>query len=127
MSGDASRTVWIVEDERNISEAIRFILERDGWLVSLNDTGAGVVEALREAPPALVILDVMLPAVSGLDILQALRAHERTAGVPVIMLTARGQADLRDRVLAEGASAFVAKPFSNAALRDLVRDLAGRR
>jgi DNA-binding response OmpR family regulator len=111
--------VLLVEDEPNIAEAMRFILAREGWRVSHLSDGNLVLEQLRRDPPDLMILDHMLPGLSGLEILTALRADPATRALPVMMLTARG----RDRDLAEraGADRFVSKPFSNAELVAEVR------
>ncbi|MDF1854885.1 response regulator [Pseudooceanicola sp.] len=119
-----SKTVLVIEDEPNISEAIGFILSRDGWRVANHFNGVDAVEAVRTRNPDLVILDVMLPGRSGYDILQELRASATTADLPVLLLTARGQS--KDRELAEsyGASRFMTKPFSNAEVLEAVRDLA---
>ncbi|WP_091299011.1 response regulator transcription factor [Gemmobacter aquatilis] len=120
-----ARHAMLIEDEPNIAEAIRFLLRRDGWEVTTLGDG-GVAEArVREQRPDLVILDLMLPGRSGIEILEALRATPDTAGLPVMMLTAKGQG--RDREAAEraGADLFMAKPFSNAefvaAARSLIR------
>jgi DNA-binding response OmpR family regulator len=109
-----SRRVLIIEDEPNIIEAISFILTRDGWLVDTHSNGHDAVAVVRARAPDLVILDVMLPGRSGYDILTDLRAQPETQNLPVLMLTARGQA--RDREMAQkaGASRFMTKPFSNA-------------
>ncbi len=125
MAQGAGRHVLLIEDEPNIAEAIRFILTRDGWRVSLHDDGNGAVARVRDARPDLVILDLMLPGVSGLDILCALRADPATAGLPVLMLSAKGLA--RDREAAEraGADVFMSKPFSNAEMLAQVRALVG--
>lgn len=119
------KRVLLIEDEPNIVEAIRFLLSRDGWEVATHADGAGAMAALRAARPDLLILDVMLPGRSGYDILQDLRAEAAFATLPVLMLTARGQA--RDRDMAErlGASRYMAKPFSNAEVLAAVRELAG--
>jgi DNA-binding response OmpR family regulator len=111
--------VLLVEDEPNIAEAMRFILTRDGWRVSHVADGNLVLDELRRDPPDLMILDHMLPGLSGLEILTAVRADPVTRALPVMMLTARG----RDRDLAEraGADRFVSKPFSNAELLAEVR------
>ena len=118
------RHVLLVEDEPNITEAIRFILARDGWQVTTMTDGAAAESAIRAAQPDVVILDVMLPGRSGLDVLAALRADEATRGLPVLMLTARGQG--RDRAEAEriGASRFMTKPFSNSEMLATLRELA---
>lgn len=117
------KTVLLIEDEPNIIEAISFILSRDGWRVATHSNGVDAVDVVGLRKPDLVILDVMLPGRSGFDILRELRAAEATADLPVLMLTARGQA--KDRELAEtlGASRFMAKPFSNAEVLETVRDL----
>lgn len=117
--------VLLIEDEANIAEAIRFLLTRDGWQVEVIGEGLAALDRLRGTPPDLVILDLMLPGASGLDILAALRAEQATAALPVLMLTAKGQD--RDREAAEraGVSAFMAKPFANAEMRAKVRELMG--
>lgn len=118
-----SRKVLLIEDEPNIVEAIRFLLEREGWEVHTHENGTDAVEAVHRENPDLVMLDVMLPGKNGFDILTELRATERTAHLPVLMLTARGQS--RDREMAEktGVSRFMTKPFSNAEVLTAVRDL----
>ncbi|MEO9778779.1 MAG: response regulator [Sedimentitalea sp.] len=117
------RNVLLIEDEPNIIEAIRFLLTRDGWEVDTHSNGADAVEVVQAASPDLVILDLMLPGKSGMDILRDLRDIPELAGLPVLMLTARGQS--RDREMAEkaGVSRFMTKPFSNAEVLTAVRDL----
>lgn len=119
-----ARRVVLIEDEVNIAEAIRFLLTRDGWEVTHVADGAAALAVLKRAPPEVVILDVMLPGASGFDVLAALRAEPALAQVPVLMLTARGQA--RDRAQAQeaGVSRFMTKPFANADLLAAVRELA---
>ena len=121
------KTVVVVEDERNIIEAISFILSRDGWDVKTHSNGHDAVEAVRARAPDLVILDVMLPGKSGFDILQDMRKDEELANIPVLMLTARGQE--RDREMAEraGADRYMTKPFSNTEVLEAVRGLVGDR
>lgn len=118
-----SGRVLLIEDEPNIAEAIRFILSRDGWDVSVEEDGAKALPRVADLRPDLVILDLMLPGMSGLEILSALRSNPATEALRVLMLTAKGQG--RDREAAEraGVSAFMAKPFSNAEMRAQVRAL----
>lgn len=117
--------VLVVEDEPNISEAIRFILRRDGWEVAVFGSGEGAVERALAFAPHLVILDLMLPGVSGLDVLRGLRGHPETAHLPVILLTAKGSAQMRETARAAGASMFIAKPFANGELLAAARQLVG--
>ncbi len=118
------KKVIVIEDERNIIEAISFILSRDGWDVATHSNGHDAVDAVRARKPDIVILDVMLPGKSGFDILTEIRADIELERLPVLMLTARGQT--KDREMAEraGASAYMTKPFSNAEVLDAVRQLA---
>lgn len=118
--------VLLIEDEANIAEALRFILSRDGWQVDVHSDGATAAARVRALRPDMVILDVMLPGRSGYEILGDLRADPGLAGLPVLVLTARGQD--RERALAEarGASLFMTKPFANAEILAAVRKLAGR-
>jgi DNA-binding response OmpR family regulator len=115
--------VLLVEDEVNILEAIRFLLNREGWRVDTHSNGTDAAEVVRSLKPDLVVLDVMLPGKSGFDILAELRGNAETADLPVLMLTARGQS--RDREMAEkaGVSRFMTKPFSNTEVLTAVRDL----
>lgn len=119
------KRVLLIEDEPNIIEAISFILSRDGWTVHTHSDGTTAMDKLTAHPPDVVILDVMLPGRSGFDILQDLRSSGTFAGLPVLMLTARGQT--KDRELAErlGVTSFMTKPFSNAEILQSVRQLTG--
>jgi DNA-binding response OmpR family regulator len=118
--------VLLIEDEPNISEAIRFILSRDGCTVTTLNDGSGLAETLSKDLPDLVILDLMLPGISGMELLVRLRADPATQDLPVMMLTAKGQG--RDREAAEraGADLFMTKPFSNDDFRAAVRQLTAR-
>jgi DNA-binding response OmpR family regulator len=115
------RNVLLIEDEPNIAEAISFILGRDGFLVTVINDGRAALQALRAQSVDLVILDLMLPGLSGMEILDAVRADSALRHIPVLMLTAKGQG--RDREAAEraGVSAFMTKPFANADIRAMVR------
>ena len=117
------KTVVVIEDERNIIEAISFILTRDGWEVKTHSNGHDAVDAVRGRQPDLVILDVMLPGKSGFDILQEIRDDSVIGETPVLMLTARGQDKDREMAERSGASRFMTKPFSNAEVLEAVRDL----
>ncbi len=119
------RHVLLIEDEPNIAEAIRFILSRDGWQVTHVADGAGALTGVRRVQPDLVILDQMLPGLSGLEILTAIRADPATVALPVLMLTAKGQGRDRDAAERAGVSRFMTKPFSNAEILAEVRAMMG--
>ena len=118
------RHLLLIEDEANIAEAIRFILSRDGWDVRLHADGADAMAKLRAQMPDVVILDLMLPGRSGLEILAEMRADPDLAQTPVLMLTARGQERDREAAARAGATRFLAKPFANADLVSCLRDMA---
>lgn len=118
-----AKSVLIVEDEPFIIEAMSFLLEREGLSVSSYSDGEGCLAHIDKKNPDLVILDVMLPNVSGMEILEGLRRNASTVHLPVLMLTAKGQK--KDRAAAEsaGASLFMTKPFGNSELVDSVKRL----
>ena len=107
----ASR-IAIVEDEADIAELLRFNLQREGYEVETWGRGDTALEAIRGRPPDLLVLHLMLPGVDGLEISRLLKADERTARVPIIMLTARGEETDRIRGLELGADDYIAKPFN---------------
>jgi len=115
--------VLIVEDEPSILESLDFILRRAGWSIEMVTDGDVAFDAVRRLHPRIVVLDVMLPKRSGFEVLKQIRADALTARLPVLILTAKGQA--QDRRTAEelGADSFVTKPYSNAEVVDTVRRL----
>jgi two-component system response regulator RegX3 len=113
MSDEASR-ILIVEDEESLSDSVRYNLEREGYSVTVARDGRGALEAFRSQSPALVILDLMLPEVSGLDVCRAIRAE---SDVPIIMVTAKDSEADKVTGLELGADDYVTKPFS---VRELV-------
>ena len=112
--------VLIAEDEQNIVESLRFILKREGYEVSAIFDGALVFDSLRTNPPDVMILDVMLPKTNGFEILKLVRGDPRLAELPVIVITAKGQAHDRATAANLGANAFLSKPFSN---KDIVAEV----
>lgn len=118
------RRVLLIEDEPHIAEAIRYILARDGWAVASHGEGASAVEVIRREAPDVVVLDIMLPGRSGYDILEEMRADPALAGLPVLVLSARGAGEARPAVEAAGAARFIAKPFANADIVAALRQMA---
>ena len=120
-----ARRVLLIEDEPNIIEAISYILSRDGWTVHTHSDGETAYAKLCATPPDVVILDVMLPRRSGFEVLRDIRGGAATQGIPVLMLTAKGQTKDREMAMSLGATRFMTKPFSNAEILQTVRALAG--
>jgi two-component system, OmpR family, phosphate regulon response regulator PhoB len=107
-----SPTILIVEDEADVALMLRYNLEAEGFKVQTAATGDEAVERMREAIPDLILLDWMLPGLSGIELCRRWRAREETSRVPIIMITARGEEEERIRGLATGADDYVVKPFS---------------
>lgn len=119
--------ILVAEDDRDIAELVSHYLKKAGWSAHVADAGDQALAHIRNHPVDVVILDLMLPGMSGLDVCRALRADRATAGVPVIMLTARAEEADRVKGLELGADDYIAKPFSPnelvARIRALVRRL----
>jgi two-component system phosphate regulon response regulator PhoB len=118
--------ILIVEDEPAIVELLRYNLGREGFAVAAVEDGEEALVAIADAPPDLVLLDWMLPHVSGLEVCRQLRRKPETRDVPVIMLTARGEEADRVRGLDVGADDYITKPFSPTELVARVKALLRR-
>jgi len=121
-----AKQVLLVEDEPHIVEALTFILEREGLKVRSMDNGKDVIDALIASPPDLVILDYMLPEMSGLQILQQIRERPDINHLPVLMLTAKGQTKDREAAESAGVSRFMTKPFANSEIVSVAKELLGQ-
>jgi len=120
-----SKTVLIADDEPNIVISLEFLLEQDGYRVLVARDGNEALEAIEREVPDLVLLDIMLPRLSGYDVCQRIRQNPNWRKVRVIMLTARGREVEVTKGLALGADAYVTKPFSTRELLDQVRRQLG--
>ena len=118
--------IVIVEDEAPLLEVLRYNLETEGYLVDVAEDGAAALDKVCRSTPDLIILDWMLPELSGVEVCRQLRAEPDTKEVPVIMLTARGEEADRLKGLASGADDYVVKPFSPAELIARVRAVLRR-
>ena len=112
-----ARRVLVVEDEDNIATALEYLMVREGYAHDRIATGARALDHIRETRPDLVLLDVMLPDISGYEICESMRRDPALSGIKILMMTARGSASDRQKALTMGADGFVAKPFDLATLR----------
>jgi DNA-binding response OmpR family regulator len=113
--------VLVADDEPNIVISLEFLMKREGYDVSIARNGQEALETIRRLRPDLVLLDVMMPLRSGLEVLQAVRADEAIAGTRILVLTAKGRDTDTAKGLALGADAYVTKPFSTRELAERVR------
>jgi two-component system phosphate regulon response regulator PhoB len=118
--------VMVVEDEEPLSLILRYNLEAEGYSVDMVERGDDAETRLRESVPDLLLLDWMLPGISGIELCRRLRSREPTRALPIIMLTARGEESERVRGLATGADDYVVKPFSLPELMARVRAILRR-
>jgi two-component system, OmpR family, alkaline phosphatase synthesis response regulator PhoP len=120
------KRILIIEDDRDIAELVKRYLEKAGFAVDVHPSGREGLAALTAHPPDLLVLDLMLPHVSGAEICRAARATPSTALIPIIMLTARAEEAERIAGLEIGADDYMAKPFSPNELVARVRALLRR-
>lgn len=119
-------TILIVEDEADLALMVRYNLEAEGFRVATAASGDEAAELMRESLPDLILLDWMLPGLSGIELCRRWRSKEETARIPIIMITARGEEEERVRGLATGADDYVVKPFSIPELQARIQALLRR-
>lgn len=108
----AKASILVVDDERDLSELLSYNLRKSGYEVHLASTGRAALDAIAQRMPNLVLLDVMLPELSGTEVASRLRSNPATANLPIIMLTAKGEEVDQLVGLTVGADDYIPKPFS---------------
>jgi DNA-binding response OmpR family regulator len=120
-----AQRILIVDDEPNIVVPLEFLMKREGYEVEVAGDGQAALDAIAAGVPDLVILDVMLPKLSGFEVCRRIRADPRWSGLKVLMLTAKGRDQEMEKGLGLGADAYVTKPFSTRDLVARIRALLG--
>lgn len=123
----AREMILVVEDEKDIQELVRYNLAQNGYRVTCVSSGEEALRTARAKPPDLVVLDLMLPGMDGLEVCKLLKQHDKTATVPVVMLTARGEEADIVTGLELGADDYVTKPFSPRVLLARIKAVLRRR
>jgi len=123
----AEATILVVEDENDIRDLLVFTLDREGFAVLQADSGQAALEQARNKHPDLILLDLMLPGMDGLSVYKRLQRDPDTSGIPVIMLTAKGEEIDRIVGLEIGASDYIVKPFSLREVILRIRAVLGRK
>lgn len=126
MLSPRSKTILIVEDEPDVAQLIKFYLEKEGFISRIAKTGLEAQKLVASEHPDLVILDLMLPEINGLEVCKALRSKPETALLPIIMLTAKSEESDTIVGLELGADDYITKPFSPKALVARVKALFRR-
>lgn len=112
MRATSKELVLVVEDEQDIQELLEYTLTHAGYRVDVTDRGEEALELVRENDPALVVLDLMLPGLDGLEVCRRLKSDERTGTLPIIILTAKGEEEDIIAGFKAGADDYINKPFS---------------
>lgn len=115
--------VLIADDEPNIVISLEFMMKREGYEVVVARDGPAALAAIRAERPALVLLDAMMPGMSGFDVCEAVRADAELRGTRIMLLTAKGRETDVARGVGAGADAYVTKPFSTRELVARIRDM----
>jgi DNA-binding response OmpR family regulator len=110
--GKSKKRVLVVDDERDITDLVSFNLKRNGYDVLAAYNGTDALEIAQRETPDLIVLDLMLPGIDGTEVTRRLKADPRTAGIPLVMLTAKGEETDQIVGLTLGADDYVTKPFS---------------
>ncbi len=112
MAKNLQPTILVVEDDESISSIIKYNLKKAGYMVNLVDNGNDAIDSAKSSPPDLVLLDWMLPGMTGIDVCKALRSQPETMNIPIIMLSAKGEEIDKITGLERGADDYITKPFS---------------
>jgi len=123
----AKERILVVDDEEDILELVRFHLAREGYQLTLAETGEDALKKAKHETFDLIVLDLMLPGLDGLEVAKALKADTRSKGVPIVMLTAKGEDADVVTGLEIGADDYIAKPFSPRVLTARVKAVLRRR
>lgn len=120
-------TILIVDDEEDIVELIKYNLKTEGYVILTAGTGEQAIKTARQSLPDLIVLDLMLPGIDGLEVTQYLKKNDQTADIPIVMVTAKGEESDVVTGLELGANDYISKPFSPKELVARIRAILRRR
>jgi two-component system alkaline phosphatase synthesis response regulator PhoP len=123
----ANEHILVVDDEEDILELVRYNLQREGYRVLCSKSGEEALDLARSEQPDLIVLDLMLPGMDGLEVTKALKSSDQTKDIPIVMLTAKGEEPDIVAGLELGADDYVTKPFSPRILAARVRAVLRRK
>lgn len=123
----SEKKILIIDDNKDIRDLMRMILEKNSFIVFESDDGSNGLTIARENKPDLILLDVMMPGLSGFDVLEQIRIEKdsQLREVPIMMITAKSQSEDVDRALELGATGYIVKPFRQANFVEKVKLLLG--
>jgi len=118
-----ARRILVVDDEVNIAHSLNFLMEKVGYSVRIAADGEEAIEAIKEARPDLILLDINMPRMNGYQVCEMVRADPEWQDILIVMLTAKGRNIEREKGLAVGADDYITKPFSTQEVIDKVRGM----
>lgn len=119
-------TILLVDDQPQISKILNDVLSKKGFTIAMAFNGEIAYQKALELKPNLIIMDIMMPVLSGFDAARKIKSHEELKGIPIIFLTAKGQDSDREEAEELGAAGFVTKPFSPKFLLGLVEEILSK-
>ena len=117
--------VLLVEDNQMNSRLVEYVLERDGFDVSVMDSAEDAVLAAGDDPPDVILMDIQLPGMDGLEATRRLKGKEATASIPILAITAHAMRGDEERILAAGCQGYISKPINTRELAETVRSYLG--
>lgn len=123
---NGQKRIAVVEDETAISKLIAYVLGNAGFTVEAYTDGGEALKAITRNPPNLILLDLMLPTMSGFEILAKLKQDEVLKNIPVVVLTCRGQDEDKEKAFKLGVSEYMTKPFSPTGLVAILGNVMSR-
>ncbi len=115
--------ILIVDDEKKIRDLVAFHLEAQGFQVAHVENGVAALQMAQQYHPKMIVLDIMIPAMNGLEVCKQLKANAETQGIKVLLLSAKGQKEDETAGFAAGADAYIAKPFRAKQLLETIERL----
>ncbi len=119
-------TILLVDDQPQITKILNDVLSKKGFTIAMAFNGEVAYQKSMELKPNLIIMDIMMPVLSGFDAARKIKSHEELKGIPIIFLTAKGQDSDREEAEELGAAGFVTKPFSPKFLLGLVEEILSK-
>ena len=117
------KRILVVDDERHMQRLLQFNIEKTGCMVETAGSGEAALELVKQKPVDLILIDLVMPGLDGFATVRELRKHPESSQIPVIMLTSRGQGDIKKQAVDLGISTFLTKPFSPLELVSEVKKL----
>jgi len=122
---EAHKKILVADDEEDIKMVLQMYLENCGFEVVTAFDGLDAVSKIQETQPDLILMDIMMPVIDGIEVTRQIKSSEDTKGIPVVMLTAAAQSTMVEKAMAAGASDYIAKPFEPETVLATIQKILG--